>query len=461
MTQALEAVDRWAAERGSAVAVAAAGREVTYAELSTLARRQAALLHRRGLASEARLAIVAADPIETLTVALGAQALNAATLLLNPTAPDGEAGRLVEQFGGEAVLRGEELTTVAVPRRPDPALLDPGPALALATSGVSGRPRIAQRDWRSVAAGAAALAARIGVGPGDVLVCTAPVHHAYAFVAGMVGCLLSGATYVAPRTPPSPTALAELCERRRATVLFSVPALYRWYLEGPPLARLRVAVSAGERLPPELGEAWRRRHGRPLCNHYGSTELGMLTFEPEGLAGSAGLPLEGVRLRIAAPAGERGEAIVEPIGEPALILDCVAGRRRDSRAPRAFRPGDLGRLGDDGRLYLEGRVGETIDLGGRKVVPAEVEEAIRRYEPVADACVLCVPDGDGVARICAFVQADGGFDATELRTRLLAELAPFKVPSMVRRIESIPRTSVGKLQRARLLDLATTRAANR
>jgi acyl-coenzyme A synthetase/AMP-(fatty) acid ligase len=350
------------------------------------------------------------------------------------------------------VLRGGELTTVPDPVVPDPALLDPG--LALATSGVSGRPRVAQRDWATVGAGAAALATAIGLGADDTLLCTTPVHHAYAFVAGMVGCLLSGATYIAPRTPVSPAALAELCERHGVTVLFSVPALYRWYLEGPPLPRPpRLAVAAGERLAPELVAGWERRYGRPLRNHYGSTELGMLSFEPDGAPGSVGLPLAGVRVTIAGGA-EAGEVVAEPVGEPALLLGLEAGVRKDARAARAFRTGDLGRLGDDGRLYIEGRVGETIDLGGQKVVPAEVEEAIHRYGPVCDCAVVGGPDRDGVPRLCAFVAAGDGFDRGELRSRLSAELAPFKVPSVVTRLDAIPRSAGGKVLRSRLTELA-------
>lgn len=456
MTTPLEAVGRWAGERGSAPALITPAGTVGYAELAKLARRRARWLQSAGLGAGSRLAVAATDPLETLTAALGAQAIGATTMLLDPAAPRREAARLVARFGGEAVLSEGKLATVRAPRRPDPALLGPEPGLALATSGVSGSPKVAERGWGAVCAGAEALARAIALDPEDTLLCTTPLHHAYGFVAGLAGCLLSGATYLAPPTPTSPGALAAFCEWRRPTILFSVPALYRWYLEGPALDRPpRLFVSAGERLPGHLIEGWRGRYGHPICNHYGSTELGMLAFEPDGAPGSVGFPLAGVRVEIDGGA-EPGEVIAAASGRPALLLDCAAGGRSDRRAPAAYRTGDLGELGSDGRLYLKGRVGETIDLGGRKVVPAEVEEAIRRYGPVAECAVIGVPDAEGVPRVCAFVEAGCQFDAGELRRRLREELTPHKVPSLVRRLDKLPRTGAGKVHRSRLPGLAAT-----
>ncbi len=313
MSAVLAAVKGRAARRDGAVALATATDAVTCGELAARSEDLAARLREHGGAG-ARLAIVAADPVETLVTVLASQALGATALLLSAEAPRREVALLVERFGGEIVLDGGRVSPVASGRRAaGEAPREPG--LALATSGVSGPPKVAQRDWDSVACGALALAEATELGAGDVLLCTTPLHHAYSFVAGLVACLLTGATYVAPPAPASPATLADLCAAHGVTVLFSVPALYRWYLEGPPLRPPpRLAVSAGEQLPVDLIEAWREVHGGPLCNHYGSTELGMLTFEPEGVAGSAGLPLPGVEIEVAAAAGGVGEVIARAAG---------------------------------------------------------------------------------------------------------------------------------------------------
>jgi acyl-coenzyme A synthetase/AMP-(fatty) acid ligase len=449
MSEMLAAIKGRATHRDGAVALATAADAATCGELVARSESLVTRLRRHGGAG-ARLAIVVTDPVETLVAVLAAQALGATALLLSAAAPQREVTRLVERFGGEVVLDGGRVSLVARGRRAA-GEVPREPGLALATSGVSGPPKVAQRDWDSVVRGALALAEATELGAGDVLLCTTPLHHAYSFVAGLVACILTGATYVAPPAPVSPATLADLCVAHGVTILFSVPALYRWYLEGPPLRRpLRLAVSAGEELSAGLIETWRELHGGPLCNHYGSTELGMLTFEPEGVAGSAGRPLPGVEIEVAAAPGEVGEVIARGAGRPALLLDVRDGARHDVRMPAAFPTGDLGRLGEDGRLYLTGRTGTTINLGGQKIAPAEVEAAIRDYGPVRECAVISVAVARGAPRLCAVIEADEGFDPSELRARLLGELAPYKVPTTIRRVRELPRTSTGKLARAEL-----------
>jgi acyl-coenzyme A synthetase/AMP-(fatty) acid ligase len=245
-------------------------------------------------------------------------------------------------------------------------MLDSAPALALASSGVSTCAVLAQREWSQVAANAAALAEAIELDLDDVLLCTTPLHHTYSFIAGLVGCLLRGARYVAPPTPTAPAMLAELSARHGVTILFSVPVLYRWYLQSEPLARRpRLAVSAGERLPAQLLDAWRSAYAQELCNHYGSTELGMLTLESAGVPGSVGRPLRDVQIDVARfAASGLGEVLARVAGKPALLLDVARGARRETRAQAPFRTGDLGWLDGEGRLHIEGRLSATIDLGG-------------------------------------------------------------------------------------------------
>jgi acyl-coenzyme A synthetase/AMP-(fatty) acid ligase len=458
VTAILDAVSCWARERPAALALATGQRDVTYAELAGVARQRSAELSRRGYEPGARLAILAADPFETLATVLGACELGASTLLVSASSPALAVTRLVEQFGGEATIRGRGFSSVAQPRQPDATALDPGPALALATSGVTGRAKVAQREWQAVAASAESLAEAIELSPDDVLLCTTPLHHAYSFVAGLVGCLLRGATYVAPPTPTTPAILAELSVRYGVTILFSVPVLYRWYLESTPLTRPpRLAVSAGERLPSELLEGWRELYAQELCNHYGSTELGMLTLELGGEPGSVGWPLRGVEIEVdaeTAGCAPYGEVVARPVGGPPLLLDVESGTRRDARAQAAFRSGDVGWLGGDGRLYLEGRLGTTLNLGGEKVIPSQVEEVMRSYSSIRDCAVVCVRAGGETPRLCAFVEADDELDMQDLRAFLCVGLSVAQIPSMIRRVRQLPRTATGKVHRDALCERA-------
>lgn len=446
----LETIAHWADLRGSAAALAAGDRRMTYAQLSAAVERRAVELARRGHGPCARLAIVAADPLETAIAALAAHQLGASALLVAAGSPPYELARAVERFGAEDIVRAGAFSRVARPLLPEESLLGAAPALGLATSGVTGQTKVAQRDWESLRAGAVELARAIALGPEDALLCTAPMHHAYSFVAGLVSCLDAGATYVAPPTPAVPSALVEPMVRHRVTVLLAVPLLYRWQLSRAALPRVpRLAVCAGERLPAGLLRDWRKVYGQVLCNHYGSTELGALTFEPDGVPGSVGRPLPGVELEIQAPsAGTLGEVIARPIGRPPALLDVVDGRRRDERAPSWYPTGDLGWLAPDGRLHIEGRASEAIDVGGEKVLPGEVEQALRGHRSVRDCAVLCLPDEDHLPRVCAVVEADEPLDAHELRAFLRIRLAPHKVPSVIRQVPRLPRTTTGKVRRS-------------
>ncbi len=452
----LDALERWAGERPLAPALVDGKRSVAYAELKALAEVHAGELARRGLGPGARLAILVTTATETLGAVLGAYQLGASTLLVSSSSPPRERARLVDRFGAETILSGRVVSSISSPRRPDASLLDPGPALALVTSGVTGYAKIAERSWETVTAGALALAQATALERQDVLLCTTPLHHTYSFVAGLLGCLAQGATYIAAPTPTPPATLAELCIRHGVTVLFSVPLLYRWYLESPPLERPpRLAVSAGEALSPELVDRWHETYGQPLCNHYGSTELGMVSFEPEGVPGSVGWPLRGVSIAVETLAGRTsGEIIVRTTGTPPLLLDVGPSGRRDSRAPTSFRTGDSGWLADDGRLHLQGRLSPTIDLGGEKVVPGQVEDVIRRYSPIRDCVVLAVPDERDIPRLCAYVEGDA-FARHQLRAFLLEELSAHEVPSVIRIVRRLPRTATGKIRRCALLEPPT------
>jgi acyl-coenzyme A synthetase/AMP-(fatty) acid ligase len=458
----LHTVARWANTHGSAVALAANDRCVSYAELDAGLRRRSAELARRGHGPGARLTVVAVDPVETVLAALAACQLGASVLLVDASSPAQELTRIVEQFGAEEIICGSSFSRVAHPLRPEGSVLDIAPALGLATSGVTGRTKVAQRDWESVLTGAVVFAHTIGLCPGDSLLCTAPLHHTYSFVAGLLSCLHMGATYVAPPTPTVPSALAKMMVRHRVTVLLSVPLLYRWYLSCAVLPRTpRLAVCAGERLPAALLHGWREVYGQGLCNHYGSTELGMLTFETAGIPGSAGRPLPGVELEVQTlPAGTLGEVIAKPIGKPPVLLDVVDGMRADRRAPSASRTGDLGWLAADGRLYLEGRASDAIDLGGEKVVPGEVEEVACSHELIYACAVVCLPDEQHIPRLCVFVEADERLDPRELRAFLCQRLAPHKVPSVIQCVAQLPRTATGKIRRSMLTTLAHEAASS-
>ena len=198
-------------------------------------------------------------------------------------------------------------------------------------------------------------------------------------------------------------------------------------------------------MPPDaLREALNR--GATVVQTYGMTETcsQVTTLAPadaERRIGSAGRPLLTTHVRI-----EDGEILVQG---PTVSREAID--------PDGWlRTGDLGRIDEEGFLYVTGRNSEVIVTGGENVMPAEVEAVLLSHPAVADAAVVGRPDPEWQEAVCALVVlADGEETAEEeLRSHCSATLAPYKVPKRVDFVSSLPRTASGKLLRGELPELA-------
>jgi malonyl-CoA/methylmalonyl-CoA synthetase len=176
-----------------------------------------------------------------------------------------------------------------------------------------------------------------------------------------------------------------------------------------------------------------------------------------------GLPLPGVEVGIFDPqsrkrlaSGEAGEIWVRG-------ANVFGGYWQDPEATAAafcdgwFRTGDLGALSEDGYLSILGRIKELIIVGGTNVTPGEVEAVLEAEAGVAECAVAGVPDPDLGERIAAFIVPRAGEDPATLEQRLRAraaqDLAPYKRPRVYRFLATIPRNTMGKVERSKLREL--------
>ncbi|SEF57317.1 Acyl-CoA synthetase (AMP-forming)/AMP-acid ligase II [Thermomonospora echinospora] len=257
---------------------------------------------------------------------------------------------------------------------------------------------------------------------------------------------------------------ADLVKRFGIRSCILAPAMMNMLAEDPritDLAPLRLVRSITAPLTPAQARRFRDRFGVAILNSYGQTELGGevagWTAADVGEFGDAklgavGRPHPGVTVRIMdderreLPAGRVGEIWIR---SPFATRDVPADRVADG----FLRTGDLGRLDDDGFLWIEGRVSDMINRGGMKIVPHEVEEALRRHPGVADACVAGVPDARLGEVPVAWVRPAAGQDPQEAELRAFARraLAGYKVPVAVRRVDDFPRNEIGKVLRRELV----------
>jgi malonyl-CoA/methylmalonyl-CoA synthetase len=316
---------------------------------------------------------------------------------------------------------------------------------------------------RNLASNAEALVAAWGFTRSDRLLHALPLYHAHGLFVALGCVLMSGTSMIFLPRFEAGEVLAQLGD---CTVMMGVPTFYARLLRESGLDRdacrnMRLFISGSAPLSPDLFAAFRERTGHTILERYGMTETGMNTSNPlngERRAGSVGLPLPGVTLRIAEsggrplPAGETGE--IELCGANVFpgYWRLPEQTAESFTADGFFRTGDLGFLSRDGYLTISGRSKDLIISGGLNVYPREVEISIDSLPGVAESAVIGAPHADFGEAVVAIVVPAPGAQPVEagIITALKEHLAGYKVPKRVIFVEDLPRNSMGKVDKKAL-----------
>ena len=322
------------------------------------------------------------------------------------------------------------------------------------TSGSTGMARGVALSAAALDAGLGQIVSTMGLRPEDRTLVSIPLSHSYAFDNAVLMLLRLGSPIllVKDRTP---TRLADLARRSGATVWPAVPVLLDLLARAPgadgdAFAEHRLVISAGAPLPKATRESFAARFGIRPRNFYGSSECGGIAFDREGAAdladGCVGVPLDGVSVELEGQ-DDSGIGRVRVLGASVGSV-CLPRSDPDLDGGR-FRTGDLGRFDADGRLCLVGRVGEEIDVGARKVHPAEVEGFLLSLPGVREAVVLAAERNSPSSALRAVVVGEG-LEVGTLRTSCEAALASWKVPRRIEIRSELPRNARGKVDRGAL-----------
>jgi malonyl-CoA/methylmalonyl-CoA synthetase len=332
-------------------------------------------------------------------------------------------------------------------------------AAILYTSGTTGRSKGAMLTHRNLLSNAEVLVREWRFTAEDVLLHALPIFHTHGlFVASNVA-LLSGAAMI---WLPGFEAGAVLRLLPQATVMMGVPTFYTRLLEEPGLTRdlvghMRLFVSGSAPLLAETHEAWAGRTGHRILERYGMTETNMNTsnpYEGERRAGTVGFPLPGVEVRIVAEGravGPEEVGMIEVRGPNVFVgyWEMPEKTREELRADGWFITGDLGKRDADGYVHIVGRAKDLVITGGYNVYPKEVELLLDEVPGVAESAVIGVPHPDfGEAVFAVLVPQKGA--ALEPGAALAAvadRLARFKQPKAAVVVESLPRNTMGKVQK--------------
>lgn len=479
---------------------------VTYRQLQSRTRRLAGALTRLGVRREERVAMIMLDTVDFPTVFLGAMRAGVVPVPLNTLLTAETYGYILADCRARVlvvskallpavadrlkllpdlmhvVVTGDDAPTLDKPsHRLSDILADASdefdtvathpdePAFWLYSSGSTGMPKGVRHCHSSLEATAETYGRQVlGIQENDVALSAAKLFFAYGLGNALTFPMSVGASTILNPERPTPAVMFDLIRRHQPSVFYGVPTLFAAMLNDeackaePRGKRLRVCVSAGEALPEQVGESWKRRFGVDILDGVGSTELLhiFLSNAPGDVRyGTSGRPVPGYEVRLVneagqdVPDGEVGELVVHAPSAG----DGYWNQRSKSR--QTFegcwtRTGDKYIRDAEGRYTYCGRADDMFKVSGIWVSPFEVESALISHPAVLEAAVVPAADADGLLKPKAYVVLKSAADLADLRESLKEhvkqKIGPWKYPRWIEVVDALPKTATGKIQRFKL-----------
>ena len=333
-------------------------------------------------------------------------------------------------------------------------------AAILYTSGTTGRSKGAMLSHGNLSSNALTLHQYWRWRRGDVLLHALPIFHVHGLFVASHGALLSGSKMIwMNRFEPA----AVVRHLPRATVFMGVPTMYVRLLDHAAFdagcaSNMRLFISGSAPLLPDTFKQFEARIGQRILERYGMSETAMLTsnsYDGNRVAGTVGLPLPGVSVRVV---GESGQLCgTDEIGGIEVSGPNVFGgywkmpekTREEFTADGWFRTGDVGKWDANGYLSIVGRSKDLIISGGYNVYPKEIESYLDEMPGVFESAVIGVAHRDFGEAVTAVVVAQPGvtLDESALIAELKGRIAAFKVPKRIHVVTELPRNQMGKVQK--------------
>jgi malonyl-CoA/methylmalonyl-CoA synthetase len=481
------------------------GETLAYADLAALSGRFANFLASLGVGPDHRVAVKVEKSVEAVALYLATLRAGAVYLPLNTAYTAAETEYFVRDAQPTLIVcdprEERELRAIAAKAGGRVETLDPEGkgslvdsaacfpttfdtvprakddlAAILYTSGTTGRSKGAMLTHGNLVSNALTLVEQWRYSRDDVLIHALPIYHIHGL---FVACNVTFAARARILFMQKFDAERILSAMARATVLMGVPTFYVRLLQSANLserttAHMRLFVAGSAPLLAETHREWRARTGHEILERYGMTETGMIASNPyEGprIPGSVGRALPAVEVRITDPetgaklaADEVGMIEVKGPNVFAGYWNMPEKTASEFRTDGFFITGDLGKIDSSGYVYIVGRGKDLIITGGFNVYPKEIETEIDAIPGVAESAVVGVPHADfGEGVTAAVVRAPGSaVDERAILDALSGRLAKFKQPKRVIFVDTLPRNTMGKVQknllRERFVDLYAAKA---
>ncbi len=344
------------------------------------------------------------------------------------------------------------------------------PAIMFYTSGSTGMPKGVLHSSRGLFSWRVSAWYWLSLRKDDVMWCTADTGWSKAGTSILYGPWSCGATVLFYDGPFDAEKRIDLLERYKVSVFCAAATEIRHLVQldtsSRDLSSLRLSVSAGESVNPEIVRAWSEKTGAPLLDGYGQTETLMTVLNYKEMAvkpGSMGRPLPGTEAAILADAG--GHAATGDPGQlairypnPQIMLgywnnpEKTAENFTEIDGVTWFLTGDTASMDDDGYLFFGGRDDDLINSSGYRIGPMEVENALMEHDAVLECAAVASPDETRGEVVKAFIILKDGISGDdmlvkELQSFVKERTAPYKYPREIAFVGELPKTTTGKIQR--------------
>ncbi|MCW3015020.1 MAG: AMP-dependent synthetase [Solirubrobacterales bacterium] len=468
--------DRYAQDPG-APCVADDAVQLDNAAFLKRVQQASAALARRGVGAGDVVAIVLPNRAELVVSLFATWRLGATATPVNPVLTPTEMQYQVDDAGAKVVigsgleLDAEVLDVEELSAEASGAGVQPVPvagdalALLIYTSGTTGKPKGVMLDHGNLLSMCEMAREWLHITSDDHSLLILPLFHANGIVAGTLTPLLAGGRVtIAARF--SPKTFFGLVAQARPTYFSAVPAIYAMLsalpeAEQADTSSLRVVVCGAAPMPAELIQRVEERFGVVLVEGYGLSEgTCASTINPiDGVRkpGTVGLPLPGQEVAIVdernvpVPQGRRGEVVLRG---PNIMRGYLNKPEETAKTiiDGWLHTGDIGLLDEDGYLVLVDRIKDMIIRGGENIYPKEIESVLYTHAEVLEAAVVGRPDEVLGEVVVAFVALRPGATVTvdELHGLCAQQLAKYKLPVLIERLDELPKNPVGKIDKPTL-----------
>jgi len=472
------------------IAVVGDNKRVSYNELGSMVESFSSFLYSKGIKKGDTVVILLPNSIEFIVAFFSVSNLGAVSVPVNTTFKKEEIAYYVNHSSAKLILTQYQLKLLVdeissesnIPYSivegkspewnthnfneetlPDVPIDSSDEAIYLYSTGSTGKPKRVSRTHHNLVALADNHTQTVGWTENDNILFTVPISHTYGFGNFISSIKIGAAIFVLGGF--NRNRVLDLLEEESITIFPAVPVmldvLAKTYLPQPKdFSSLKLVISAGAPLPEKTFNKFYEKFGIYPRQLYGSSETGLISInlgdDIKNTFNSVGQHVRNVVVKILDESGQ--EIGINEVGEivvrsPSMTTTGYFGLPEETE--KAFRDGyyftgDLGRIDQDGFIYIVGRKKLFINISGNKVDPVEVENILLDHPNVKEAAVLGITDSNGVESVKAVIVSDEKIQKKEILEFCRERIAEFKIPRTVEFRDEIPRSPTGKVLREEL-----------